>query len=758
MDPDRIPAELKSRVRWAVFTVEENRDSPDRPRKLPFVAGLPGVMASSTDAKTLRTFDETMAHVAQHGGYPAYAMERADGLVFVDIDEGVPEETIDILLEAFPDAYVEISYSGKGLHLLFKGSLSSDKGYHKSNLGLFDHARFVICTGDTLDGKEIIGVGDPAEIADLEQQFAQKIVYGETGPDQPETEPDEVIIFKANEASANGKFRYLFHEGRWQMWTEYPSQSEADHALIGMLAAQTRNNAQVQRLWERSALFRPSKPHKFKYSLRTIRAKQFAEDRSDQMFAAMAEQHRAEVMNKPVTAPHSECIFNIPEGLIRDLYENFMEWAYYPVKEPCLMAALVTCEALLSRRFKTKSGAALNLWMVVLGRAGSGKDTISKGPAALFAAAHAPINGVMGGEFRSDASIEDALRFSPRHVAYHPECASWLKSICDERAPAFKGQLRDRLTDSFTKGTSQMQFRQTSLKKGETKEYYLHRPVLSIYGDAVTGPFYDAAGTGQIVGGFIPRFLVLEIEHKKIPLESNNSRPFTPLLLDKVNKLATDALEADALDKCETVPMTTEAEVLFKQTEFGLRKTTMSGNTDSDNDYQRTLLTRSAEKIIRLATLAAVAYQQVNPIVTLDQMQWAIDFVLSCDHRMIHQLCSGDHDPAGHQQRNVVKGLLTRALMLPSGTRARNNYFHAEELQRRPELVPWGWLRTEAGKKPCFKNSKTGDIATAVWRVLKDLEASGDIIIIEEIKAMEKYGCRGKVILNVSVNVSHDQD
>src|SRR5262249_23589499 len=69
--------------------------------------------------------------------------------------------------------------------------------------------------------------------------------------DHVEKEYDESIIAKASTAANGHKFQALF-AGNWNGC--YRSQSEADFALINIIAFYTQNRAQIARLFRKSAL------------------------------------------------------------------------------------------------------------------------------------------------------------------------------------------------------------------------------------------------------------------------------------------------------------------------------------------------------------------------------------------------------------------------------------------------------------------------------------------------------------------------
>lgn len=111
----RVPAELRRLDRWV------RRSS----RKVPLT--VTGRAASSTDRATWCSYRTAVGSSVGDGlGF----VLAGDGFVCLDIDHcltgGVPSPDVAGLLAELPASYVEVSPSGTGLHLWFRGRLPRD--------------------------------------------------------------------------------------------------------------------------------------------------------------------------------------------------------------------------------------------------------------------------------------------------------------------------------------------------------------------------------------------------------------------------------------------------------------------------------------------------------------------------------------------------------------------------------------------------------------------------------------------------------
>ncbi|WP_127341363.1 hypothetical protein [Halorubrum sp. 48-1-W] len=100
----------------------------------------------------------------QYIGELAYVLQPDDPFVIVDLDDIVPEDSVDITQEAKRivrelRTYTEWSRSGEGLHLIAEGTRSTERS-EMGTLGdigkieIFDRDQFVVLTGNCYDPSE----------------------------------------------------------------------------------------------------------------------------------------------------------------------------------------------------------------------------------------------------------------------------------------------------------------------------------------------------------------------------------------------------------------------------------------------------------------------------------------------------------------------------------------------------------------------------------------------------------------------------
>jgi putative DNA primase/helicase len=240
---DSIPDELKALKRWVGWR-HEYRDDKAKWDKVP-VSCHSGRRADITDPVTWSSFDEVVAYVnGRNADGIGFVFDETDPYAGVDVDHCRDSESGRLTKWAAAvvrklNSYTEISPSGTGLHVIVRGKLAPGGGNRKANVEFYDRAKFFCVTGLHLDGT-------PETVVDREDELARLHDY-------VFSTNDKAIIERASQVE---RFRLLW-EGDW---SAYPSESEADLALCGMLAYWTLGDGRmVERLFGMSKLGRRAK-------------------------------------------------------------------------------------------------------------------------------------------------------------------------------------------------------------------------------------------------------------------------------------------------------------------------------------------------------------------------------------------------------------------------------------------------------------------------------------------------------------------
>ena len=271
----QIPSDIKAYPQWINWKIETiiDKNGQSKQTKVPVRCG-DARLASVNDPRDWSDFDTAVKVAAQRGdGFGiGFVFTKSDPFVGIDLDDAGDDEVTEAqqkLLITELNSYTEYSPSGNGWHVIVKASLPG-QGKHPKHYGCFDNGRYFTFTGRVYH--ECLPIAD-------RQDFIDKL-YGEIGGSsdnkveviecEPETDTDAALIERASNAKNGEKFKRLYG-GDWQTDYGNKSQSEADFALVNIIAFYSRNSDQIGRIFRTSALGQRDKAKKGSYVGKMVR-------------------------------------------------------------------------------------------------------------------------------------------------------------------------------------------------------------------------------------------------------------------------------------------------------------------------------------------------------------------------------------------------------------------------------------------------------------------------------------------------------
>jgi putative DNA primase/helicase len=233
-----IPGSLQALPRWVLWKLEERTDNDGNKKNTKVLYNVrTRFKASSTNPKTWATFAAT-ATAYQAGGWDGLGFVfNGDREAGIDLDKCRNPETGEIepwaqAIIQSADSYTEASVSGTGVHIILEGKLPP-KGRRFGPIEMYEVGRFFTISGNRIDDT-------PAEVNDRA----------------------EVLLALHTEIAINYELEKLLKKNTKSdaLWkgdqAGYESHSQADLALCSYLARVTRDEAQIDRLFRRSGLYR----------------------------------------------------------------------------------------------------------------------------------------------------------------------------------------------------------------------------------------------------------------------------------------------------------------------------------------------------------------------------------------------------------------------------------------------------------------------------------------------------------------------
>jgi putative DNA primase/helicase len=260
-----IPKELKVREQWVVWRWDRRNGKWTKP---PYQ--LNGRPAKSNDPTTWVSF-EAAIKTFESGNFDGvgFVLTENDPYAMADLDHcldsagNVKAWAADIVGQL--SSYTERTPSGEGLRVIVKAILPT--GGRKRGMGsgggveLYDRLRYMTMTGIHLAGTPEIIEERQKKMAQLHERLFGRASCGDHAATDAGSGnagfADSELLAKARAAKNGEKFRALYDHADV---STYPSASEADLALCGILAFWTGGDPdRIDTLFRRSALFRREK-------------------------------------------------------------------------------------------------------------------------------------------------------------------------------------------------------------------------------------------------------------------------------------------------------------------------------------------------------------------------------------------------------------------------------------------------------------------------------------------------------------------
>lgn len=736
---DNIPAELRYLQQWVVSGENKNPLNP-----------LTGQPASVTDRSTWGTFEQARQAGYKHIGF---VLSPDDPYAIIDLDAPLtPDQAArhrSIATSIF--SYTELSQSGNGVHIVIKGAVAH--GVRRDKVELYSSERYMIFTGNVINAAPISDY-QPT----LDSMFTQmaSTVVAELD-DAPPVVGDDALYDMAARASNGDKF-----VGLWQgKMDTYPSQSEADFALLAILAFYSASNSQVKRTFRYSELGKRDKAQRnddyLNRALGKIRGRQQASrvdltallaaplpQEAEQMplplqdvpwsLPALPVAVSVPVPPPPVSVP---CAIAIPPGLIGEMSEYIYSSAIRPVREVALTAAISLGAGILGRHFNISS-TGLNLYTILLAKTGTGKEGAAGGIDALVSAIRSQVpvvdEFVGPGTFASGQALTRVLDRTPCFVSVLGEVGITLQQICDKNAGPHNVQLRKVLLDVFAKSGWNKWLRPSVYSDTEKNTGLVRAPNVTILGESTPVNFYGALDSGHISEGLVPRFLVIEYTGPRPPTNAQAFHPPSPALVAKLTTACQTVVTMRANDTCCPVQTDRFAGALLSA--FNIEADERINNSGEDEALKE-LWNRAHIKALKLSALIAVGCGIQQPIITKEIATWAIDLVRSDIVNMVSKFSGGDVGSGDHaQMADIVKAVDKWPTLT---VEQRQQYKVPVVMLDKPQLVPYSYLKRFLVQRAHFKNDRRGAVV-AIRTALDDMVKSGSLAMLPPDQTKRELG------------------
>ena len=648
---NNIPAELRALRQWVLWKAVDVGAA--KLSKVPFQPN--GQKASVTDHLTWSSFEE-VGHAADkdYSGI-GFVFSDSDPFAFLDLDQSDDPIVFKRQQEIFKtfSSYSEVSPSGQGLHIIVKGSVPV--GRRRNAIEIYSNERYATFTGNVYLNEPIRECQD--ELTALWESLGNDKPTLLNFESQPETTSDAEIIRIASEAANGNKFQALW---AGEFGGLYPSQSEADHALINMIGFYTKNKMQIVRIFKASALGKRNKSGRSDYVKNMVDKAFDRELPPIDMDALRIEVEKiiqgdsSTVEHQPLTLsavgsnPTPPTTYNVnhnalalmpetkskgmecPPGLLGEVAQFIYAAAPRPVPEIAIAAAIGLMAGICGRAYNVSS-TGLNQYVLLLAKTGRGKESIQSGISKLISYVRQQVPSIeecIGpDEIASGPALYKYLNKNPGFVSVLSEFGLRLASMSDGHGNGANVSLRRMILQLYAKSGFNDVAHPSVYSDKDKNVAAIPSPAFSILGESTPHTFYKNLNEEMISEGLLPRFLLIEYDGERVAENVNHAQAVPSNdLIDKLAQIAANAATVENSQPRRVITVNFSDEARKISTAYSIQCDKFINNK-SNNEVVVELWNRAHLKVLKLAAIVSVGINMWNPTIEREHMEWAIGMV-----------------------------------------------------------------------------------------------------------------------------------
>lgn len=405
---------------------------------------------------------------------------------------------------------------------------------------------------------------------------------------------------------------------------------------------------------------------------------------------------KGQAVSDPGVIP--EELLSVP-GFINDLMNYTLRTAYYPNKALAFAGALAMLAHLTGRRFKDQRGSRFNIYLLALAKSGVGKEH-PRGTNIDLATQMAFISE-LGDTFASGEGLEDSMCQSPS-MLYQVDEIDYLFNtvkLKDSRAE----QINSMLLKLYSESKTTHIMRKKAIQRGAPPVgTAIVQPHLTMFGTATPKFFYQSLTERTMENGLLARCIVLEAGERGTAGEPHEE-DFPESVVDTVRNLIRIGHENNLTGEFprplvlqENPDATNRIREILGYADEEYRKASERGD-----DSANALWARAGEKVLKLAAIYAISENAVEPVITIDGVNWAWRFIEHMTRRMLFMasmfVADTDFDA---QAMKVVRLVRQKRGRISHGKLLRNSHLDKDAFKRVVEtLIESGTLRKEFGDR-----------------------------------------------------------
>jgi len=424
-------------------------------------------------------------------------------------------------------------------------------------------------------------------------------------------------------------------------------------------------------------------------------------------------------------------------GILEDIVQWSLSTAPGPVRIYSVAAAIAVASTVCARRYTSSANNYATLYVLVVGRSGTGKEHVRRSVTALLRAADAA-RLIGPNEWTSRSAVWSSVFVQPQSLAVIDEFGQFLGAASggSDGATMKNGvltalmELFGRVDDfAITPQFSTLTLNEKQRRAADRK--VIERPALSLIGLTTPEEWYDSLKSSRISSGFLNRFLVMEADVPRGDLAIPGDASPPAALVDWVRAILKPKGDLDTTNRITEIP--TPHRLTINDAAYDAFINFRRGcNRQADaleKEKLGELPMRAAEMAMRLALISALARDAAATSIDTTDAYWGIRVAAYLLNQLIPSVRSRMADSPTHALRNRFLQSLREAG--DRGLTAKELYrcpvFRGTPKRDRDETIEWAQHATYAAWTDVPHKGAGAPRKALVLQSITAIEASEDV-------------------------------
>lgn len=332
-----------------------------------------------------------------------------------------------------------------------------------------------------------------------------------------------------------------------------------------------------------------------------------------------------------------------PTGVIANIIDYYNATSGNKQPDFAVQCAIATCSVILARNYETNFGNRASLYLINIGKSGTGKEHAKTVMEKILAAGGLE-RLVSGDGYTSGGAVFSALQDKPRHITVIDEFSKYLQAAQNKNSSGQMAEANSQLMQAYNRLNGVMRPKSystmglTNERKKDLKNLHVKNPGITLLAMTTPDDFFETIGMSHVKDGFLNRFIVCISDAKREVRKHKEALPVPDSIKEWIT--AVENRHGQGLDdpNIEPIPMglTLSLEALAMQEAFQIECIDLADQMEKFGLAE--MPGRANEMALRLSLIVALSRDWAADMITGDDIAWAISWVRGCMIRLIEKI------------------------------------------------------------------------------------------------------------------------